>query len=382
MGSAQSQEEQPDVVRIDRNEIPEEYKTVGVSSDVVKRVNAQTGGGSTEAEQLRAQLVREQEEKQRLRQEMARLSELQKRQQGYQAADDIEERKRIFEETVARVQEKFFAYHRENVCADNEKEIMECLKRNPNRVLKCAPLTTQYEKFFTSEYSVERMKWLYGCVVLLALGLLYFRPLLRHRKSDVVTVWTLSKSSASFDSYRYRNCSVSTCLRSQRCMLDYGKISVYIQPITRVVDDVGNVLSPVPSKEFHTIRKLLLHYSVSDPQQACIFFPGIDFLNLHRFPSIDVAHAVANMIDERFRNVLMFTLIGEWKHNHRHIMASPIIPLHLYRHRLDISLSPYFGNLPAPTTSASSTHNTLLVMLFNASSSFREVAAEAFGRSA
>ncbi|KAK6023238.1 hypothetical protein OSTOST_11039, partial [Ostertagia ostertagi] len=73
MGSAQSQEEQPDVVRIDRNEIPEEYKTVGVSSDVVKRVNAQTGGGSTEAERLREELAREREEKLRLRQEMARL---------------------------------------------------------------------------------------------------------------------------------------------------------------------------------------------------------------------------------------------------------------------------------------------------------------------
>ncbi|KAK6041300.1 hypothetical protein COOONC_21195 [Cooperia oncophora] len=69
MGSAQSQEEQPDVVRIDRSEIPEEYKTVGVSSDVVKRVNAQTGGGSSsEAERLREELARERAEKERLKQ--------------------------------------------------------------------------------------------------------------------------------------------------------------------------------------------------------------------------------------------------------------------------------------------------------------------------
>ncbi|RCN24318.1 hypothetical protein ANCCAN_29988 [Ancylostoma caninum] len=52
MGSAQSQE-QPEVVRIDRSEIPEEYKTVGVSSDVVRRVNAQAKGEGGDAERLR-----------------------------------------------------------------------------------------------------------------------------------------------------------------------------------------------------------------------------------------------------------------------------------------------------------------------------------------
>ncbi|VDM72125.1 unnamed protein product, partial [Strongylus vulgaris] len=60
--------------------------------------------------------------------------------------DEIEERKKIFDETVERVQDKFFAYHRENVCADNEKEIMECLKANPDRILKCAHLSEVYEK--------------------------------------------------------------------------------------------------------------------------------------------------------------------------------------------------------------------------------------------
>ncbi|KAL6733395.1 hypothetical protein Aduo_004045 [Ancylostoma duodenale] len=151
MGSAQSQE-QPEVVRIDRSEIPEEYKTVGVSSDVVRRVNSQARGEGGDAERLRDELARERAEKQRLREEMVKLSELQQRKVHAQSSpvsgltNNIEERQRIFDETVERVQQKFFAYHRENVCADNEKEIMNCLRANPGRILQCGHLTQQYEK--------------------------------------------------------------------------------------------------------------------------------------------------------------------------------------------------------------------------------------------
>ncbi|KAK6045788.1 exostosin family protein [Cooperia oncophora] len=125
---------------------------------------------------------------------------------------------------------------------------------------------------------------------------------------------------------------------------------------------------------------MLLPYSVSDPQQACVFFPGVDFLNLHRFPSIDAAHAVANMVNERFHNVLILTIMGQWNHSHRHIMASPIIPIHLYRHRLDISLPPYFGNLTKSESLSPSARHNLLVMLFNSSSSLREEGVQVFGR--
>uniref|UniRef100_A0A0K0DGT2 CHCH domain-containing protein n=1 Tax=Angiostrongylus cantonensis TaxID=6313 RepID=A0A0K0DGT2_ANGCA len=150
MGSTQSQEE-PDVVRINRSEVPDEYKTVGVSSDVVKRVNSQSQDHkSGDTSKLREELAREREEKLRMREEMARLSELQQRtvllSTPLDLSADFEERKRIFEETVERVQSRFFAYHRENVCASNEKEIMSCLTANPGRILKCAHLAESYEK--------------------------------------------------------------------------------------------------------------------------------------------------------------------------------------------------------------------------------------------
>ncbi|RCN30439.1 exostosin family protein [Ancylostoma caninum] len=353
MGSAQSQE-QPEVVRIDRSEIPEEYKTVGVSSDVVRRVNAQARGEGGDAERLshfssirtgtvnniclgpkRDELARERAEKQRLREEMVKLSELQQR---------------------------------------KVKNLL----------------------YFS-------MRWLYGCIAFLAIALLYFRPRLQHRKTGEHIRWTLKKSNASFDTFRYANCSPSTCLRSQSCMLDYGSLSVYIQPLLTIVDEVkftsspfisfhgiecdGNVVTPSPSKEFYLVRSLLKPYSVLDPKQACIIFPGVDFLNLHRFPSVEIAHFVASMISERFYNVLIFTLIGQWKHTFRLIMArelividclfSSVTPRHLYRHRLDISLPPLPGSVAA-RNEKTVTRNHLLLLMVNASTSFRDECLETF----
>ncbi|KAK6733183.1 hypothetical protein RB195_017130 [Necator americanus] len=224
------------------------------------------------------------------------------------------------------------------------------------------------------------MKWFYGCIVAFAIGLLYFRPVLRQRRGTKIVKWILKKSNASFDIHRYANCSLSTCLRTQNCMLDYGFLSVYIQPLLTVVDENGDVITPLPSKEFHIIRSMLKLYSVLDPKDACIVLPGVDFLNLHRFPSIEMAHFIAGMISERFYNVLIFTLIGQWRHTFRQIMAGTMTSRHLYRHHLDISLPPFPGFVSSGINNTV-TRNNLLVLMMNASTSFKEECMEIFGDS-
>lgn len=59
-----------------------------------------------------------------MREEMLRLSQLQARTHAANPRDtrqELEEKKKVFEDTVDRVKKQFFNYQRENACADVEK---------------------------------------------------------------------------------------------------------------------------------------------------------------------------------------------------------------------------------------------------------------------
>ncbi|KHN87938.1 hypothetical protein Tcan_17411 [Toxocara canis] len=144
-----------EVVRIERAEIPEEYKAVGVSHEVVNRVlGMHDDDTSSEVDSLREQLNRERAANEHLREQMRYLTDLQQRTPAYVPSEgsgsnisleEMEERKRVFNETIDRVEQLFFGYQKENACQSNEEEIMECLNKNKTRLLNCSPLVNSYE---------------------------------------------------------------------------------------------------------------------------------------------------------------------------------------------------------------------------------------------
>uniref|UniRef100_A0A1I7XUK5 Exostosin domain-containing protein n=1 Tax=Heterorhabditis bacteriophora TaxID=37862 RepID=A0A1I7XUK5_HETBA len=332
MGSAQSQE-QPDVVRIDRSDIPEEYKTVGVSSDVVRRVNAHASENVrtnyAEAEILRSELDRERKEKAHLREEMARLSDLQQRKlhdtsSSIPAASDIEERKKIFEETI-----------------------MACLTENSDRVLKCATLAELYEKC-VADFRQQRQND-------------------GGAKTEVIT-WKLENI---VNNHRYNNCTLPSCWNLRSCIINYERVTIYIQPLVQIVNESGYVVTPRPSSEFLSLRSALQPHSVSDPQIACIVLPGIDFLNLYRFPSESVIESITKLLENRFQNIIIFTFLGQQRHLSRHVIASSFGHRLLYRPYFDISIPLYNSPIPSISYSTSKKRFTLFVPLINITSTLQ-----------
>ncbi|CAD5225456.1 unnamed protein product [Bursaphelenchus okinawaensis] len=158
MGGTHSQPEEAKSVYINEDDVPEAYRTVGVSQDVVNAVNqAQNRTGKVVIEaatdpELAKELDRQRDENRKLREEMLRLSQLQSRQLSSVSANtndsraEIEEKKRVFQDTVDRVKEQFFGYQKENVCADVEKQLLRCLQHNKTKVLNCESLRFELDK--------------------------------------------------------------------------------------------------------------------------------------------------------------------------------------------------------------------------------------------
>ncbi|KAI1719799.1 MICOS complex subunit MIC19 [Ditylenchus destructor] len=178
---------EPEVVQIDRSEIPEAYKNVFVSEDVIRRAHGDLNSNNMtrdeNASKLSEELVRQQQENRRLQEELKAMQEnsvLQQRkteaaavsaattaavvtsaetykQQSQKSQEDIKESKRVFEETVEKVKKQFFNYQRENACENNEKDILDCLSKNPNKVLVCKNLMVLY-KHCISEFHAAALK--------------------------------------------------------------------------------------------------------------------------------------------------------------------------------------------------------------------------------
>ncbi|VDD91299.1 unnamed protein product [Enterobius vermicularis] len=157
MGAAQSHADASEAsspvktVRIEKDEIPEEFRNVGVSNEVVDRVLSRNNN-SAEFSALKAELY----EARRRNEEL--ITELRKSNDkdmpfhiaGGISLEDLENRRQALNEAISRVEKQFCSFQRENVCESQEKEIMQCIVNNKDRVLNCLPLLDSYQDCVTN----------------------------------------------------------------------------------------------------------------------------------------------------------------------------------------------------------------------------------------
>ncbi|VDN26842.1 unnamed protein product [Gongylonema pulchrum] len=99
---------------------------------------------------LKRQLAHEREENFNLREQIRQLSDaniaLQKAASDSVSSIQLEERQRTLEETLAFVEKQYLLHYPENDCKRSEEDIMECLKKNRNKLLNCASFGEDLKK--------------------------------------------------------------------------------------------------------------------------------------------------------------------------------------------------------------------------------------------
>jgi len=95
---------------------------------------------------------------------------------------------------------------------------------------------------------------------------------------DEVTVHKDSPGAAARDV----SCTFHSCFDVYHCGYnDDSRISIYIYPFVKYIDEKGIPLTLPLSKEYITIVRTIMGsvYYETDPDKACLFLPPIDFLN-------------------------------------------------------------------------------------------------------
>ncbi|KAI6170610.1 hypothetical protein M3Y97_01133500 [Aphelenchoides bicaudatus] len=154
MGNAQGQEIKRTIM-IDEWEIPEAYKSVAVSEEVVDAVTSSVPKAQPQKiviapdPHLNDELEKQRSLNTQLRDELQRLSQIQNRPQtiwNSESREDMEEKKKTFDDTVNKVKQQYFGQQKENVCTDLENQILRCLASNKQTPLNCRPLQFEYQR--------------------------------------------------------------------------------------------------------------------------------------------------------------------------------------------------------------------------------------------
>ena len=93
-----------------------------------------------------------------------------------------------------------------------------------------------------------------------------------------------------------QSCLYHTCFDVYHCGYnDDSRISVYIYPTMRFVDERGILITLPMSQEFSEIRQTVMDsiYYTTDPDKACLFLPPVDFLNQNNIRLEEVSRILA-----------------------------------------------------------------------------------------
>ena len=93
------------------------------------------------------------------------------------------------------------------------------------------------------------------------------------------------KNTSDLTKKRDQSCLFHTCFDVYHCGYnDDNRISVYIYPLFKYMDENGVPISLPVSKEFLEILQTVMDsiYFSPDPDRACIFLPPIDLLNQNK----------------------------------------------------------------------------------------------------
>lgn len=110
-------------------------------------------------------------------------------------------------------------------------------------------------------------------------------------------------------------CHYYNCFDVYKCgRMDEHKMTVYIYPLTKFVDEKGIPITNSISREFRDLLEGILRspFHTADPTQACIFVPAIDLLNQNNVRLKETAQALAALPfwNEGYNHLLFNMLPG------------------------------------------------------------------------
>ena len=91
-------------------------------------------------------------------------------------------------------------------------------------------------------------------------------------------------------------CRHHNCLNVYKCG-EVNKITIYIYPLRKYIDDNGVPITGQISREFHEVLSTISdsQYYVSDPEKACLFVPAIDMLNQNTIRSHEIGQVLGQL---------------------------------------------------------------------------------------